>query len=185
MVHRISCAAALSDGALSAVSAGDSVEISGELITIRDATAGRLQERVDGGSPLPVDLRGRLLYAVGPSPAQPGQVVGSAGPTTTERLARFLPSLFDAGAKGIIGKGELHGAIVDAFRARGAVYFAAVGGLGALLAKQIVAADVLAFAELGPEALFRFVVRDFPAVVIIDTEGRNFHETARAQWRRT
>ena len=165
--------------------AGEAVEITGELITLRDATAMRLAEILEREEDLPVDVRGRLLYAVGPSPAKPGQIVGSAGPTTTERIARYLPAFFRAGARGIIGKGELHGDIVRAFADHGAVYLAAIGGLGALLAKQIVAADVLAFPELGPEAVYRFEVERFPVVVIIDTLGQNFHETARLPWRRS
>jgi fumarate hydratase subunit beta len=124
-----------------------------------------------------------LLYAVGPSPARPGQIVGSAGPTTTERIARFLPLLFRAGARGIIGKGELRGDIVQAFVQYKAVYLASIGGAGALLAKHIVAAEVVAFPELGPEAVYRFEVRDFPAVVVIDAYGENLHETARSVWR--
>jgi fumarate hydratase subunit beta len=139
---------------------------------------------LERGEALPVDLQGRLLYAVGPSPMQPGQVVGSAGPTTTERMVRFLPAFFMRGARGIIGKGELHGDIVKSFVEHRAVYFAAIGGLGALLAKQVLVADVLAFPELGPEAMHRFQVARFPAVVIIDSLGGNLHETARAAWRR-
>lgn len=140
---------------------------------------------VSAGEPLPIDLRGQLLYAVGPSPAKPGQVVGSAGPTTTERLSPFLPSLFAAGARGIVGKGELHGPIESAFREHHAVDFASIGGLGALLGEQVVAADVVTFPALGPEAVYRFRVKDFPAVVIIDVAGRNYHDLARRPWRKT
>lgn len=181
---RLDCYAALSDAQLRLLAAGDAVEISGDVITMRDATAQRLAALMETGDPLPIDLRGSLMYAVGPSPAKPGQVVGSAGPTTTERLSPFLPAFFAAGVRGIIGKGELHGAIEAAFHRHGAVYLAATGGLGALLGKQIVAAEVIAFPELGPEAMYRFRVTDFPAVVIIDLAGRNFHDLARARWRR-
>lgn len=185
MVKTLTCRPELDVEQAHGLRAGEAVEITGELITLRDATAMRLVEIFERGEELPVNLRGRLLYAVGPSPAKPGQVVGSAGPTTTGRIARFLPALFRAGARGIIGKGELHGDIVRTFADHGAVYLAAIGGLGALLAKQIVAADVLAFPELGPEAVYRFEVEQFPAVVIIDTLGQNFHETARLAWRRS
>jgi fumarate hydratase subunit beta len=174
----------LAEGAFRSLRAGDAVEISGELITTRDATAQLLSALIRAGKPLPVDLRGQVLYAAGPSPAKPGHVVGSAGPTTVDRISRFLPSLFAAGVRGIIGKGELHGPVVDAFVRYGAVYFAAVGGLGALLAQHITAAEVLSFPDLGPEAIYRFQVQDFPVVVVIDTTGQNLHETARSAWRR-
>ena len=184
MVIKLQCRPGIAEEEALRLHAGDSVEITGELLTVRDATAQRLAALIEAGEGLPVDLRGRLLYAVGPSPAKPGQVVGSAGPTTTERMARFLPLFFREGAKGIIGKGELHGEIVQSFVQHKALYLAAIGGLGALLAKQVVAAEVVAFAELGPEAVYRFEVRDFPAVVVIDAYGQNLHETARLAWRR-
>lgn len=184
MVIKLTCRPGLRDEQVMSLKAGDSVEITGELLTVRDATAKRLADLLGRGEPLPVDLRGRLLYAVGPSPAKPGYVVGSAGPTTTDRIARFLPQFFQAGARGIIGKGELHGDVVASFARHRGLYLAAIGGLGALLAKQVVAAEVVAFPELGPEAVYRFEVRDFPAVVIIDAYGRNLHETARLAWRR-
>lgn len=166
------------------LSAGDSVEITGRVLTLRDASAARLAAALDRGEPLPMGLDGQIMYAVGPSPARPGQIIGSAGPTTTERMGRYLPALFAAGVRAVIGKGELHGRDMAAFTSRGAIYFAAIGGLGALLAKQIASASVLAYDDLGPEALFALDLVSFPAVVIINREGRNFHETARAEWRR-
>ena len=135
----------------------------------------------DGG--LPVSLDQRIMYAVGPSPAKPGQVIGSAGPTTTARMGRYLPALFAAGVRAIVGKGELHGVDMAACVHHGAVYLAAIGGLGALLAKRISAAKVVAYPELGPEALFELELNAFPAVVIIDRFGQNLHGTARSQWR--
>jgi fumarate hydratase subunit beta len=176
---RIQCRPTVDSDQLRALAAGESVEISGDVITIRDASAKLVAGLVDAGAPLPVALDGMLLYAAGPSPPKPGQVVGSAGPTTTGRFEKYLPALFRAGIRGIIGKGELHGPIVDLFKAHGAIYFAAIGGLGALLGKRVVAAEVVAFPELGTEALHRFEVRDFPAVVIIDAAGNNFHEMVR------
>lgn len=180
----VECASGVRRETLAALRAGTAVEITGRVLTLRDASAIRLARTIEAGQPLPVSLEGQVLYAVGPSPAKPGQVIGSAGPTTTARMARFLPALFDAGVRAVIGKGELHGEDADAFVRRGAIYFAAVGGMGALLAKQITAKTVLAYEELGPEALFALDVTAFPAVVIIDSAGGNFHETARAQWRR-
>src|SRR5215471_12896412 len=120
--------------------AGDAVELTGRLITLRDASAARLARAIESGDRLPLSLDGQILYAVGPSPAKPGQIIGSAGPTTTARMARYFPALFGAGVRGVIGKGELHGEDAAPFVQRGAVYFAAIGGLGALLARQISAA---------------------------------------------
>lgn len=180
----IDCTGGLREDALGRLHAGTAVEITGRLLTLRDASAMRLARTIEDGQPLPVALEGQVLYCVGPSPAKPGQIVGSAGPTTTTRMARFLPALFDAGVRAVIGKGELHGADAHAFVRRGAIYFAAIGGLGALLAKHITAKTVLAYEELGPEALYALDVDRFPAVVIIDRAGANFHESARAAWRR-
>ena len=172
------------DDLLTSLRAGDAVELTGRVLTLRDATAARLTQALERNEPLPVSLEGQVFYAVGPSPPKPGQVVGSAGPTTTARMARFLPALFAAGVRAVIGKGELHGEEMAAFVRHRAVYFAAIGGLGALLAKQITAASLVAWDDLGPEALYAFDITAFPAAVIIDTLGRNFHESARAQWRR-
>ena len=165
--------------------AGDPVDLTGPVLTLRDASAARLARALEHGEPLPVPLDGRVLYAVGPSPAQPGQIVGSAGPTTTGRMARYLPALFRAGVRAIIGKGELHGDDMSAFVAARAVYFAAIGGTGALLSKRITGSSVVAYEDLGPEALYVLDLDAFPAVVIIDHAGRNFHEEARAAWRRS
>ena len=169
---------------LAGVRAGDAVELTGRLVTLRDASAARLVRAIDLGERLPVALDGQVLYAVGPSPAKPGQIIGSAGPTTTARMSRYFPSLFAAGVRAVIGKGELHGDDMATFTANGVVYFAAIGGLGALLARHITAATVVAYEELGPEALYVLEVDAFPAVTIIDTTGRNFHEEARRQWGR-
>ena len=171
------------DAVVTKLSAGDSVELTGRVLTLRDASAARLAQTLERGEPLPISLDGQIMYAVGPSPAKPGQIIGSAGPTTTERMGRYLPALFSAGVRAIIGKGELHGPDMAAFTNHGAIYFAAIGGLGALLAKQIASASVIAYDDLGPEALFALDLVSFPAVVIIDRDGRNFHETARAEWR--
>ena len=168
---------------LSALRAGDAVELSGRVLSLRDASAARLARALSAREDLPVSLEHRIMYAVGPSPAKPGQVIGSAGPTTTARMGRYLPALFAAGVRAIIGKGELHGQDMTAFTEHGAVYLAAIGGLGALLAKRISDARVVGYEDLGPEALFELELTAFPSVVIIDRQGNNFHETARRQWR--
>jgi fumarate hydratase subunit beta len=173
----------LTDDRAASLRAGDAVELNGRVVSFRDATAARLVRALEAGEALPLSLENQVLYAVGPSPAKPGQIIGSAGPTTTARMARFLPALFAAGVRAIIGKGELHGEEMSTFVKNGAVYFAAIGGLGALLAKQISSADVIGYADLGPEALYSLEIKAFPAVVIIDRAGRNFHETARGRWR--
>lgn len=183
-VIRVDFRSGVPDAAFDLLRAGQSVELSGRTITLRDASAARLAKSIEQGEPLPVPLAGQIMYAVGPSPAKPGQIIGSAGPTTTVRMARFLPALFSAGVAAVIGKGELHGDDMAPFLRHRAIYLAAIGGLGALLAKHITAATVVAYEDLGPEALYALEVEAFPAVVIIDRDGRNFHEEARARWRR-
>ena len=180
---QVDCRNGLTPADAERLHAGDSVELTGRVISLRDASAARLARAIDAGEPLPVSLDQQLLYAVGPSPAKPGQIIGSAGPTTTARMARYLPSLFRAGVRGIIGKGELHGDEVAPFLTHGALYFASIGGLGALLAKQITAASVVAYEDLGAEALYRLDIVTFPSVVIVDRRGNNFHERARSEWR--
>jgi len=175
----------VSDADLDRLRAGDSVELTGRVLSLRDASAARLARALESGEPPPVSLENKILYAVGPSPPKPGQIIGSAGPTTTARMARFFPALFAAGVRGIIGKGELHGDEMAPFVTHRAVYFAAIGGLGALLARQISSATVVAYDDLGPEALIALEIHTFPAVVIVDRHGGNFHEAARARWRRT
>jgi fumarate hydratase subunit beta len=167
----------------SSLRAGDAVELTGSVLTLRDASAARIAEALGRGEPSPTPLANRIMYAVGPSPAKPGQVIGSAGPTTTARMGRYLPALFAAGVRAIIGKGELDGPDMAACTQHGAVYLAAIGGLGALLARRISAARVVAYQELGPEALYELELTAFPAVVIIDSFGQNLHDTARGQWR--
>jgi fumarate hydratase subunit beta len=183
VVRKIEWQLAAPEGELSALRAGDAVELSGGVLTLRDASAARLVRALEQHGELPVSLEQRIMYAVGPAPAKPGQVIGSAGPTTTARMGRYLPALFSAGVRAIIGKGELHGPDMAACSEHGALYLAAIGGLGALLAKRISDARVVAYPELGPEALFELELSAFPAVVIIDRLGNNLHDTARRQWR--
>jgi fumarate hydratase subunit beta len=181
---KLECGNGIADADLDRLRAGDSVELTGRVISLRDASAARLARALENGEPLPISLEKQILYAVGPSPPKPGQVIGSAGPTTTARMARYLPALFTAGVRAVIGKGELHGDDMAHVVGHRAVYFGAIGGLGALLAKQISAASVVAYDDLGPEALYALEIHTFPAVVIIDRLGSNFHETARDRWRR-
>jgi len=173
----------LVDADLDRLEAGDAVELTGLVISLRDASAARLSYALQRGEALPLSLDRQILYAVGPSPPKPGQVIGSAGPTTTARMARYLPALFGAGVRAVIGKGELRGDDMAAVVAHRSVYFAAVGGMGALLAKCISAARVVAYDDLGPEALYALEIHRFPVVVIIDRRGHNFHETTRDKWR--
>jgi fumarate hydratase subunit beta len=182
-VIRLDWSGGVTDHELGRLHAGDSVELTGRVISLRDASAARLARTLGNGEPPPIVLENQILYAVGPSPPKPGQVIGSAGPTTTARMARYLPALFKAGVRAVIGKGELHGDDMAHFVGQRAVYLAAIGGLGALLAKQISSASVVAYEDLGPEALYALEVHDFPAVVIIDRHGCNFHATARERWR--
>jgi len=184
-VIRLNCRDGVSESDLDRLRAGDSVELTGQVISLRDASAARLTRALEAGEPSPISLERQILYAVGPSPPKPGQIIGSAGPTTTARLVRFLPVLFDAGVRAIIGKGELHGDDASGFIKNRTVYFAAIGGLGALLGKQISSATVVAYDDLGPEALYTLEINAFPMVVIIARQGGNFHETARARWRKT
>ena len=183
-VFELKCQNGISEHDLDRLRAGDSVELTGQVISVRDASAVRLAAAIREGHPLPISLEDQILYAVGPSPPKPGQIIGSAGPTTTSRMARFLPSLFKAGARAIIGKGELHGDEAAPFLSHGAVYFGAIGGLGALLAKQISSTRIVAYDDLGPEALYALQIFAFPVVVIIDRHGGNFHEIARTEWRK-
>lgn len=158
--------------------AGDYVYISGTIYTARDAAHKRMYEAVKEGKKLPLSVADNVIYYMGPSPAKEGQVIGSAGPTTASRMDKYAPTLLDMGLKGMIGKGKRSQAVIDAIVRNGAVYFAAVGGAGALLSKCITSAEVLAYDDLGTEAIRRLTVKDFPAIVVIDSEGHNLYETA-------
>jgi len=155
--------------------AGDSVLLSGVVYTARDAAHARLAALLAEGKPLPVDLAGQVIYYVGPTPAKPGQVIGSAGPTTAGRMDSFTPALLAAGLKGMIGKGLRNQSVREAIVQHKAVYFAATGGAAALLAKRIVSCEVVAYEDLGCEAIHRLEVRDLPLVVINDCAGGDFY----------
>ena len=155
--------------------AGDRVLLSGVVYTGRDAAHKRLFELLQAGKELPVDLRGQVIYYVGPTPARPGRVIGSAGPTTSGRMDAYTPALIAYGLRGMIGKGLRNQAVLDAMKQYGAVYFGATGGAAALLARRIVACDVVAYEELGPEAIRRLVVEDFPVIVVNDAYGGDLY----------
>ena len=159
--------------------AGDSCLNTGTIYTARDAAHKRLCELLDTGEPLPVDMENAIIYFVGPTPAKPGQAIGSAGPTTSYRMDAYSPALIAAGQTGMIGKGKRNDEVVAAMKEHGAVYFGAIGGCGALLSKCIKQAEIVAYEDLGAEAIRKLTVEDFPVVVIIDSEGNNLYETGR------
>ena len=165
--------------AASALRAGDEVELTGTVLTGRDQACARLFALLEAGQPLPVELSGQLLYFVGPSPARPGAVVGSAGPTTSGRMNPFMPALLAQGLRGFIGKGYLSQPVKDALVKHRAVYFGAIGGTGALLARCIEESKVIAFPELLSEAIHRMRFRNFPAVVLNDAQGGDLYEGVR------
>lgn len=162
-----------------ALKCGESCLITGTIYTARDAAHKRLCELAAKGEPLPFDIEGAIIYFVGPTPAKPGQVIGSAGPTTSYRMDAYSPALIALGQTGMIGKGKRGEAVVDAMRRYGAVYLGAIGGLGALLGKCVKKAEVIAYPDLGAEAVRRLEVENFPVVVVIDSEGNNLYETGR------
>jgi fumarate hydratase subunit beta len=163
-------------GVLETLKAGDLISLTGVLFTGRDQTHRRLVALLDEDKELPVDLKGQLLYYVGPTPARPGHVIGAAGPTTSYRMDAYTPRLLELGMKGTLGKGSRTMDVRQAMKKHGAIYLATIGGAGALLSKSIVKSDLVAFEDAGPEALFRFEVENFPAVVINDLEGNDFYE---------
>lgn len=156
--------------------AGDQVLLSGVIYTGRDAAHKRLIELLQAGKELPVDLNGQIIYYVGPTPARPGHVIGSAGPTTSGRMDAYAPALIERGLKGMIGKGLRNQCVIDAMKKHGAVYFGATGGAAALLAKRITACEVVAYEDLGPEAIRRLVVEDFPVIVVNDAHGGDLYK---------
>ena len=162
-----------------ALKCGESCLITGAIYTARDAAHKRLCELAAKGEPLPFDIEGAIIYFVGPTPAKPGQVIGSAGPTTSYRMDAYSPTLIALGQTGMIGKGKRGEAVVDAMRRYGAVYLGAIGGLGALLGKCVKKAEVIAYPDLGAEAVRRLEVENFPVVVVIDSEGNNLYELGR------
>ncbi len=159
--------------------AGDTCLITGVIYTARDAAHKRLCELVAQGKELPMDMQNAIIYFVGPTPAKPGQAIGSAGPTTSYRMDAYSPALIAIGQTGMIGKGKRNAEVIAAMKEYGAVYFGATGGCGALLSKCIKKAEIVAYEDLGAEAIRRLEVEDFPVTVIIDSEGNNLYETGR------
>ena len=163
----------LTDEVIKDLHAGDSVLISGSMLTGRDAAHKRLYELIQKGEELPVDIKDEVIYYVGPAPAKPGHAVGPAGPTSSYRMDKYTPSLLDLGLKGMIGKGARSQEVIDSMVKNGVVYFAAIGGAAALISKSIKKIETLAYEDLGTEAIYRFYVEDFPAIVVIDSYGES------------
>ena len=168
----------ITDKDIKDLKAGDYVYITGIVYTARDAAHKRMYEALQKGETIPIELEHNVIYYMGPSPAREGRVIGSAGPTTASRMDKYTPFLLNLGLKGMIGKGKRSDAVREAIVENGAVYFAAVGGAGALLSKCIVNSKVIAYEDLGTEAIRKLEVKNFPVIVVIDSEGNNLYETA-------
>jgi fumarate hydratase subunit beta len=165
----------LTDDMVKDLKIGDDVLITGEIFTARDAAHKRMVELLDKGEKLPLDIKGQLIYYCGPSPTRPGKAIGSAGPTTSGRMNKYAPRILEAGSKGMIGKGEMGGGVPEALKKHTGVYMAAVGGAAALIAKSITKSELVAWEELGAEAIKKLTVKDFPAIVVQDAHGGNLY----------
>ena len=174
----------ITDEAIQDLKAGDSVLLTGTILTGRDAAHKRLYELLEQGKELPIDLKGELIYYVGPAPAKPGYAVGPAGPTSSYRMDKYAPALMDLGLKGMIGKGARSQAVIDAIVRNHGVYFAAIGGAAALIAKSIKKEELLCYEDLGTEAVRRYTVEDFPCIVAVDAQGNNVYETEPLKYRK-
>lgn len=172
----------LTDETAAELCAGDYVFLTGTIYTARDAAHKRMYEAMEAGEELPVEMKNNVIYYMGPSPARTGRAIGSAGPTTASRMDKYAPALLDRGLKGMIGKGKRTQEVKEAIVRNGAVYFAAVGGAGALLSWAIVASEVIAYDDLGTEAVRKLTVQDFPVIVVMDARGNNLYETAIRQY---
>lgn len=175
----------ITDEDIKNLKAGDSVLLSGSIITGRDAAHKRLYELIQKGEKLPVDIKGELIYYVGPAPAKPGYAVGPAGPTSSYRMDKYAPSLLDLGLKGMIGKGARNKEVVDAIVRNKGVYLVAIGGAAVLIAKSIKSEEILCYEDLGTEAVRRYEVEDFPCIVAIDSNGNNVYETEPPKYRKS
>ena len=174
----------LSEEDINTLKAGDYVYLSGIIYTARDAAHKRMQETLQRGEALPLEMKENVIYYMGPSPAREGRPIGSAGPTTASRMDKYAPELLDLGLGAMIGKGKRSQEVKDAIVRNGSVYFAAVGGAGALLSKCILSSEVIAYDDLGTEAIRKLQVKDFPVIVVIDSEGNNLYETAILDYKR-
>lgn len=166
------------------IKAGDYVYLTGVIYTARDAAHKRMYEALQEKSELPIDMENNVIYYMGPSPAREGRAIGSAGPTTSSRMDKYAPSLLDLGLSGMIGKGKRSQSVKDAIVRNQAVYFAAVGGAGALLSRSIIKSEVIAYDDLGTEAIRKLEVKDFPVIAVIDSEGNDLYETAVVEYRK-
>ena len=173
----------ITDEDIKNLKAGDSVLLTGSIITGRDAAHKRLYELIQKGEKLPIDIKGELIYYVGPAPAKPGYAVGPAGPTSSYRMDKYAPSLLDLGLKGMIGKGARNKEVVDAIVRNKGVYLVAIGGAAALIAESIKSEEILCYEDLGTEAVRRYEVEDFPCIVAIDSNGNNVYETEPPKYR--
>lgn len=173
----------LDEETILSLKAGDSVLLTGTMITGRDAAHQRLFETIQNHQELPIKLEGEVIYYVGPAPSKPGVAVGSAGPTSSYRMDKVAPILMEHGLKGMIGKGNRNKEVIDTMKKYKCVYFAAIGGLGAMISKSILNSEVLCYEDLGTEAIHRFWVKDFPAIVVIDSDGNNLYEIEQAKYR--
>ncbi|HEV8438234.1 MAG TPA: Fe-S-containing hydro-lyase [Methylomirabilota bacterium] len=174
----------LTDADVESLKAGDRVRITGVVYTARDAAHARLMPLIEGGQPLPIDVRGQIIYYTGPSPARPGQVVGSIGPTTGGRMDKFTPRLLELGLKGTMGKGHRSEAVREAMRRHKGVYFGAVGGAGAVLSRFVTKVQIVAYEDLGTEAIRRIEVENFPAIVVNDCHGGDLYQEGMIQYAR-
>lgn len=180
MIKRISTP--LTDEKVRDLKAGDSILLSGVIYTARDAAHKRLVELLDAGKELPIDIKDSIIYFVGPSPTKPGYAIGSAGPTTSYRMDAYSPRLLDLGLKGMIGKGKRNKDVIDSMIKNTAVYFGAIGGAAALIARSITKCDIVAYEDLGAEAIRRLEIKDMPLTVVIDSEGNNLYEIGRKEY---
>ncbi len=174
----------LTDEVVESLHAGDRVSITGVIYSARDAAHKRLVELIEKGEPLPIDIKGQIIYFMGPSPAKPGRAIGSAGPTTSYRMDAYSPTLHEHGLKGTIGKGARGPEVVEAMKKYKAVYFTATGGAAALISKSIKKAEIVAYEDLGAEAIRRLEVEDFPCIVAQDCHGGNYYEIGVEKYRR-
>lgn len=180
MIKRISTP--LTDEKVKDLKSGDSILLSGVIYTARDAAHKRLVKLLDEGKELPIDIKDSIIYFVGPSPTKPGYAIGSAGPTTSYRMDAYSPRLLDLGLKGMIGKGKRNKDVIDSMIKNTAVYFGAIGGAAALIARSITKCDIVAYEDLGAEAIRRLEIKDMPLTVVIDSEGNNLYEIGRKEY---
>ena len=184
MANKIHITTPLTDEIISNLKSGDEVLISGTIYTARDAAHKKLIDSINSGESLPFDIKNAIIYYVGPSPKKPGDVIGSAGPTTSYRMDAYTPTLLDLGLKGMIGKGSRNKNVVESIKKNHAVYFAAIGGAGALISSTIKSSEVIAYEELGPEAVHKLTVENFPAIVVLDSSGNDLYIIEREKYKK-